>query len=248
MPVLGADPDSPENEWDESPRHTVRCVGQFDARLSYLINYFAYHKAMESMNRLCPPADKRILGYTFARLLKQGYTEQSLKFVVDRFFQSWARDTERPVMLFSKKDTLMHLLTEAEMVSKDTILQWLIEGMPNIGPVEEPKEYRKAVIMTCDECLRYPEVIADILRLGFGYPTLSKMLESLEAIVKYNLAGKPYDRRDIDPHLALLSTINLPKELRSHVPSPKGVRQKVDRLHAHVAGSVVARKKEKSWE
>lgn len=238
MPTFGADPDEKYKEWDESPPR--RQGSKFDPRVMSLQNHFAYHKAMRDMTRLCPEGDKQILRFTFARLLRQGYTEQSLRRTIDRFFQSWAGDSERPAMLFSTTKVLSQILEEAEVVGEDPIMQWIIDGLPDVGPVAQTKEYRKAMILACYESLRYPDVIADIFRLGFGYETTYKMLLSLEQVVKYNLAGKPYDRRDVDEHLAMLSPIypTLPKELRSHVPSPKGVRTRFDKMNMAVASSM----------
>lgn len=246
MPVLGADPDAPEKEWEETPRIRVK-GSKFDPKTIFLVNYFAYHKAMMDMTRKCPQSDKEILRYTFARLLKQGYSEQSLKFVVDRFFQSWAADAERPAMLFATRKVLSQLLTEADVSSNDPMLQWMLEGMPNVGPVEDPKAYRKALMLNCDQAIRYPDVIADIFRLGFGYETTCLLLQSLETVVRYNLAGKPYNRRDVDPHLDRLAAVNLPRELRSHVPSPQSVRQRFDKMSMAVAASVPTQRKEVEW-
>jgi len=234
VPSFGGDPDTPEKEWDENPRPKRNVV---NPKLMYLVNYFAYHKDMKSMTRMCPPEDKRILSYTFGRLLKQGYTEKSLQFIVDRFFQSWAKDAERPAMLFSTTKVLSKLLVEAEMSHDDPMIQWLLEGMPNVGPVYDPKSYRKAVLLACQESLRYPDVIADILRLGFRFSTAYEMLMALEQVVRYNLAGKPYDKKDVLSHLALLDTLTLPQELRSPVPSPKAVRPMFDKMHLAVAAS-----------
>jgi hypothetical protein len=204
MVVLGADPDVEQTEWveDDSPRVSRSTSPQVYS----LMSHFMYHPQMKMSQRM-DDTDRAILARLFSRRLKQGYTVDSLKQMVDRFYFSWAGDTDRPAMTFASTKVQEQLITEAELVKDDPVLMWLLDGMPNVGPFEDPKQMRKHVLLHAqDAMLSYPEVVADILREGKG---VSVMLETLG----YLVSNQP--QRDSKNVALLQSVASVPEELLS---------------------------------
>jgi len=214
-----------------------------------LVNYFSYHRNM-SMNQQCEYADKRILWFTLNKLIKNGYTEDSIRNMIDRFYQSWASEYDRPVQAFASKKVLDKLTTEAEIVEDDPILAWLLNGMPDVGPLEDTKQTRKLVMLACTESLhRYPDLVADILRYGFGPSTTKRMLDALEDLIVWNLLDGGSDGIHL-LWLDLLNTLSLPVELGTGRRSPKAIRPKYEQVHQAIAAIPISKKrrvKEDEW-
>lgn len=176
MVVFGADPDAPTKEWDE------RKPKLFASKpVAALTNYFAYHPNMK-MSQRCDDQDKLILHRHFSRALKKGYTDFTLRKMVDRFFQSWAADYETPAYAFVSRKVQDVLELEAEVVKDDPVLLWLLHGMPNIGPFEDSAEMRKCVLLNVGDALHvYPDYVADIIRKDAGYTKTADALEKFES-------------------------------------------------------------------
>lgn len=218
--ILGADPDKSSKEWDEDVRPSVRPR----RGVMELINYFAYHKNMRMTQRF-NDQDRAILASYCSRKLSGGFSSAAIKQLFDKFYASSYSASDYPVLMFCKKEVQEHLLDEAEYAVEDEVLSWLVDGMPNEAPLSDPQEARRAVVLTCDESLlRYPEVVADVLRLDDPEPHLSERLEALESLVLWNL-GKLADGSAGQYHEVLCS-ISLPPELGTSVRSPKGIREK----------------------
>jgi len=208
-----------------------------------LTNYFAYHKDM-SMSQRCSDDDKSMLNMFFSRKLKQGFTADILKNTIDRFYQSSAGQTGVPAPLFCTNDVQNDLLADADVVKDDEVLQWLLDGMPSDGPLTDSRETRKAVLLNCDEALlRYPEVVADIVRMDDPEPYLSDRLSSLENLIFWNLENSEEDAGHL--HEALTS-IELPKELSSPGRSPKSIRKKHETVKQAIVAIPIRRNKE-NW-
>lgn len=208
-----------------------------------LTNYFAYHRNM-GMSQRCTEEDKGMLHVCFSRRLKQGYTSATLKDLVDKFFQSSAGQTEYPVPLFCKNEVQNELLSGATVTKDDEVLQWFLDGMPSDGPFTDCREVRKAVVMYCgDALLRYPEVVADVLRLNDPEPYLSDRLAALEELIEWNLGES---HRDAVHMHYMLRSITLPKELASPGRSPKSMRKKYETVQQAITSIPIRRKKE-SW-
>ena len=160
MMVLGADPDVEPNAWPEPVAVPFMRPDVYE-----LTSYFSYHNGMR-MSQRNDDADKMILARLFSMRLHQGYTMDSLKGMVDRFYQSYAKDYVLPALAFASKQMQNTLTREAEVVKDDPVLKWLLDGMPDVGPFTEPKEMRRAVLTSSTEFThRYPDLLADVLRV-----------------------------------------------------------------------------------
>ena len=231
MPVFGADPDDDVKAWSEYEGHFVRRY--VSKPVGGLTNYFGYHPKM-TMSQIFNDEDKTALNAYFSRKLKQGVTEGSLKKIVDRFWQSWAADSQRPAYLFLSNKVQQPLLKEAEIVKDDPVLEWMLDGMPNNGPFEDPAAMRKTVLVYANEGpLRYPEVVADILRGDLG--SEHHLLMSLEDVIDEKLnprGGLHY------AHLA--RRVSLPAELTG----PGKIRPRYDTVQEAIANIPLHKKLE----
>lgn len=208
-----------------------------------LTNYFAYHRHM-SMSQRCDEDDKSMLNIFFSRRLKQGFSADILKDVIDRFYQSSAGQTAMPAPLFCTNDVQNELMFDADVTKDDEVLQWLLDGMPSDGPLSDTRETRKAVLLNCDDSLlRYPEVVADILRMDDPEPYLSDRLSALESLIFWNLENGAEGTGHLHDALA---NINLPKELASSGRSPKSIRKKHETVKQAIIAIPIRRNKE-NW-
>jgi len=240
MPVFGADPEAEDRGWED-----VRTSqGVFVSRpVRELTNYFAYHRNTR-MSQRCNEEDKSRLNIFFSRKLKQGFDSASIKEIIDRFYQSPAGQHEFASALFCKDDVQKELMEDIDIGNSDPVLQWLLDGMPNSGPFTDPREVRKAIMQECDESLlRYPEVVADIIRIDDPEPHLSRRLASLESLILWNLADNSEDAGQLQDVLCI---ITLPKELASRGRSPKSVRAKHGSVKDAVMRIPMRRSKESS--
>ena len=221
MPVFGADPDQPTNYWSEMPTTQTRYVSK---PVRELTNYFVYHKNMR-MNQRCTEDDKSRLNIFFSRKLKQGFNSGAIKEIIDRFYQTPAGQHEFASSLFCKDEVQKELTEDIEITSSDPVLQWFLDGMPsNVPFLTDPRESRKAVLLHCDDSLlRYPDVVASILKMDDPEPFLSNRLSALESLVLWNLGEND---EGVDSLHSVLDTIALPQELASRGRSPKSIRRK----------------------
>jgi len=240
MPVFGADPEAEDRGWED-----VRTSqGVFVSRpVRELTNYFAYHRNTR-MSQRCNEEDKSRLNIFFSRKLKQGFDSASIKEIIDRFYQSPAGQHEFASALFCKDDVQKELMEDIDITNNDPVLQWLLDGMPNSGPFTDPREVRKAIMQECVESLlRYPEVVADIIRIDDPEPHLSHRLASLESLILWNLTD---DSGNAGQWQDVLCIITLPKELASRGRSPKSVRLKHGSVKDAVMRIPMRRSKESS--
>ena len=237
MPTFGADPDLPEKDWEMSvstPRYVSRPVRE-------LTNYFAYHKNMR-MSQRCDEDDKVRLNVLFSRRLKQGFSAESIKAIIDKFFQTPEGQTAYPAPLFCTNDVQATLVEGVEMRANDSVLQWLVDGMPNNDDLfDDSREVRKAVLLTCDEALfRYPTVVAEILR-GDSREFHSR-LTALEGLIKWNLG----EENDVDSLHESLGPVMLPKVLTTRKRSPKMLASRKPTVQLAVASETV-KKRQEDW-
>lgn len=229
MPVFGADPEAEDRGWEDMRTSQ----GVFVSKpVRELTNYFAYHRNTR-MSQRCNEEDKSRLNIFFSRKLKQGFDSASIKEIIDRFYQSPAGQHEFASALFCKDEVQRELMEDIDISNSDPVLQWLLDGMPNHGPLTNPREARKAVMQECSESLlRYPEVVADILRIDDPEPYLSPRLAALESLILWNLGNNDEDAGQLHDDLV---NVSLPKELESRGRSPKSMRAK----HASVKDAVM---------
>lgn len=184
--VLGADPDAKAKDWPDDP--TPR---QFQGRVSppirRLLDHFCYHRGM-TMSMRCDDQDKSILGRYFAKKTSQGFTEASLVRLVDRFWQSWGSEYDKPALAFVSSKMQDKLIHEAEVVKDDPILTWMLDGMPDRGPFEDSREMRKAVLLAGDCVNRYPDVVASVLAVEGTLEATRERLNLLDTLVATKLS------------------------------------------------------------
>lgn len=239
MPTFGADPEENDMGWtDTAPRN------QYVSRpVRDLTNYFAYHRDMR-MSQRCTDDDKSMLNIFFSRKLKQGFSADILKGVIDRFYQSSAGQTDVPAPLFCTNDVQNELMFDADVTKDDKVLQWLLDGMPNDGLFTDTREVRRAILLHCEDALlRYPEVVADIIRTDDPEPHLSDRLASLEQLIVWNLGTHEIDTGQLRDTLV---SITLPKELASPGRSPKSIRKKHETVKQAIVSIPIRRNKE-NW-
>ncbi len=206
MPVFGADPDAPVKEWEEPVRPMAVAPGK---SVHGLATYFGYHPQMKMSMRF-DNEDRLVLYRYFSRMLKKGYKETDLRSMIDRFYQSWAADSATPAYTFVSNRVQEQLQDGVAVVKDDPVLMWLLDGMPDDGPFEDSREYRKALVVSYDEALhRYPEVVADILRKDYSPQYVSTCVQALNDLIWYHESGEER------PDMALFSGIPLPEELVS---------------------------------
>lgn len=244
--------DWPDNDGDATDWENPRPRPVFFRRnIKDLIDYFSYHESMGDMTKLVDQEDKNLLGYTFIRLAKAGYTDISLRTSVDVFFQSIASDSNKPARAFLSREVMDACLAGVAVTvspEEHPIFHWLLGDMGKSEVLSEVKDKRRAVLLACNECFRYPEVIAEILSADKSFVYTYAFLSSLESVVKYNMAGKPYDKSDVEPHLALIEGCALPKELVSPVPAPRGIRPQRDTLSQYIIAYLSKHQNVKEYE
>lgn len=236
MVVLGADPDQEQREFPETQART-----SFRARpeVYELTSYFGYHPRMKMSHRH-DATDVAVLNRLFSSRLKQGYTSATLKSMVDRFYQSWAADSLVPALTFSSRVVQDALLREADVVKDDPVLNWLLNGLPDTGPVEDPKGMRKALLISQDELLfRYPEVVADILRAEIGHAQTCTWFTLLDNLIKWNLGELEDSGRNLPTEMDLQrmarARVHVPPVLLTGRRSPRSVRAKQDTVPKAIA-------------
>lgn len=235
MPVLGADPDV---EYKEFPEFTPTLFMSRPVR--GLVDYFAYHRGMKMLQR-CNDTDRAILGRFFKQSLGRGYTESTLKSMTDKFWQSWGGDTDVPALSFVSSEMQDKLQQERKIsderpevdetgdveikarmtkhVFDDKYLKWLFEGMPDTG-IEGAREYRKLVVIHSKGLeLRYPEVVADILRLERSEKWTIGALRYVNDLVQWNLGeiDDAPDGADYDWHLDLPGELATKRQTKSKI-------------------------------
>jgi hypothetical protein len=229
MPVFGADPDSPTKEWDEA---TERRQPRMNSTVYNLVQYFGYHRHMRMSQRF-DNNDRAIIAKYCSTKLANGFTVDVIKDVIDKFYASPYNSSDFPALMFSKREVQDDLLKEVSFVSSDEVLQWIVDGMPDDGPLDSPREMRKAVLTSCDESLhRYPDVVADILRLNLSEDWASSMLSILEDIILWVLGegDRPSDLQ------SLTRVVSLPDELgRGYKVAPSRLRKKSETVSSAVA-------------
>lgn len=202
--IFGADPDAPTKEWEDDTGQYV----YMSRPIRELVNYFGYHPSM-TMNQRWNDTDRLVVAKLIKRRLSQGYTFESLKKMIDRFYQSWAGDSTTPAFTFVSNDVQRQLTLEADVVKDDPVLEWLLHGMPtNVELFVDPQEMRKCVSLHGMNCLlRAPEDVADILRANDPYDgTAAELMLLWEKVknlpphetVHQAIASIPIRKQEID--------------------------------------------------
>lgn len=240
MPTFGADPDAPDKGWEERSPRPKRASN----KVYELVKYFGYHRGMRMSQRF-DHEDKAILSSHFSRRLSNGYSPDALKSIVDRFYSSPYAASEYPALMFCKTEVQEELASETTIEVVDPVTQWLVDGMPNDTSLfESASSVRKCVLLYCDESvLRYPEIVADIIREDYDTDVVSSMLSALESLIAWNLEQNDEDSGHLRGEL---SSISLPTELASKVRSPKTLRRRCDTVREAVANVPAVGKKE-TW-
>jgi hypothetical protein len=217
VPTFGADPekDSGWVEYAPSTRYVSRPVRD-------LTNHFSYNKYV-SINQRINDDDKIILYTFFSRQLKRGVPFDSLRQLIDKFYQTPAGQSQAPAQVFVSKKVQSELVSDAEVTLEDPVMQWLASGMADTDVTfEHPAVLRKLLLLHCDEALlRYPDCVAQILTRYRQDISMVERLDALESIIKFNIGELDFDPR---PALASLVSIDLPTELRTPRRAPAGMR------------------------
>lgn len=234
MLVFGADPDMAMKPWvEEEPTNYV------GPQVYRLVIYFGYHPPLRMFQRWTDE-DRMIIATLMARRLDQGFAPQTLEKMVDRFYQTWAGDSDIPSKAFASEKMQVQLTQMAELLLADPVLDWLAAGMPT-GP-EFGIDLRKAVLALSSELThRYPDVVASVVRENQGLEATATMLRAAERMVKWNLGEED------DPKVcrAVLSGIDLPKDLP--VRRRGSLRSKGQTI-VHAIGNIPRKKQHNEWE
>ncbi len=231
MPVLGADPTEVERDFPEfTPTVYV------SAPIRSLVNHFGYHKGM-TMNQRFNEKDKAILGRYFSQSMKSGHTDEALRKLVDRFWQTWGGDSPFPALAFTSTEMQDKLQERSEVRTLDPILQWLQDGMPDDGPFYNGKHQRRIVLMGARGLeLRYPDVVAAVLREDDDEEWCVRVLTAINNVVRWHLS-----ETDERPEIGWFSEIELPYELAARTKKSTKIRAKRDTVNRAIA--TIPRKK-----
>lgn len=237
MVVLGADPDAPVKEWEEETAHQ-----RFNPRTIGLVHHFGYHRNMKMTQRFSD-FDKKILSSHFSKMLKRGYSQAAIKEMTNTFWQSWGADYDTPATAYVSTAMQEKLTADVDISTTDLYMEWLVQGMPDNGPVDDPSHIRQAIVLaSTDLTHRYPDVVAEIAKINRGYSTSRRLIIAADQLIRWNL-GEEIPDFEIYDTLDDLSKIALPPELRTSTRSPSRIRRKWDRLSQAVAHVPIARKK-----
>lgn len=237
MVVLGADPDAPVKEWEEAPDYV-----RFNPRTMGLVHHFGYHPSM-GMNQRFDDFDRKILSGCFSKLLKRGYSHTSIQEMINTFWQSWGADYDTPATAFVSTPMQEKLTAEVPISTTDIYMEWIVQGMPDDGPLDDPSHIRQAIVLaSTDLTHRYPDVVANIAKLNRGYTISRRLIVAADQLIRWNL-GEDIPDFDIYETLDVLGKIDMPAELKTSQPSPSRIRRKWDRLSQAVAHVPIARKK-----
>jgi len=221
MVVLGADPDAParETDWEEfTPIQRTT-----NPRTVRLVNYFGYHRSM-TFNQRFNDFDKKILSGYVSKMIKRGYGQHDIQEMMDKFWQSWGAEYSEPAPAFVSVRMQEALTTGYTPNTTNLAIEWLLHGMPNDGPFDDPSDVRRAVVLCSGELThRYPDVVAEIIGLDKGYAFTRRLLLAADDLVQWNLGHDPASF-DIDHTLHELRNIELPNELKSNKRARKSLR------------------------
>jgi hypothetical protein len=134
-----------------------------------LVSYFRYHPK----TRMTDLTDERGVGALaalFSRRLRQGFTQEAMQKAVDMFYVTRnTSDMPSPndaAFAFCSNQFQSSVLDTLDLVLDDPVLDWFVSGMPDRGPFIEGSRGVRSLILAFDEgLLRYPEVLADALRM-----------------------------------------------------------------------------------
>jgi hypothetical protein len=237
--ILGADPDAPAKvtDWEEYPP-SVR----FNPRTAGLVHHFGYHPSM-SMRQRFNDFDKTILSGHFSKMLQRGYSHTTLKEMINRFWQSWGAEYDTPATAYVSNAMQEKLTAGISPTKLDTYMDWLVAGMPDDGPLDDPSHIRQAVVLaSTDLTHRYPDVVAEIVKMNRGFSLSRRLIIAADQLIRWNL-GEDIPEFDVYEALDELQRIDLPQELRTSTKSPSKIRKKWDHLAQAVAHVPIARKK-----
>lgn len=224
MPVLGADPDAPEKPF---PEYTPTVFTSKPVR--HLTDRFAYHKGMR-MNQRFNEEDRAIMHRFFSQALKRGYSERTLSELVDVFWQTWGADASFPAKVFVSNDMQTKLAQHKPVEIADPWLVWLHDGMPDTVPMAS--QLRRAVLVAGRGIeLRYPDVVADVIRRDGDPEWTAEALQFVSDVVRWHLG-------EIDwvPRSRVELRLDLPEELTNlKNRAPNKLRAKHDTVRRAIA-------------
>lgn len=229
--ILGSDPERvPDSETPKpkrkKPRFRIRQqeYKQRKPEVDSLVSYFIHNKKI-LMTHTLTEQDRQIVRKTIRLLLDGGLTNVTIRLMMEKFFSNDNFiQAESPVLMFASQK-VQKMLMDAVGIQLDTYTDPVLMFMVNDfnrddlslpWEVSSDETLREAIIMHGMEiCYRYPEVVADMVRMyadDFGNPSFIKSLDALNALVRWHTgdeAGNPADLRCFIP------SITLPKELLS---------------------------------
>lgn len=235
MPVFGADPDKEEREFPEY-RPSLNLYGA-PGRLVSAFSYAPQRKMSQSIG----DKEKLILARFFSQSLQQGFSEDSLRKKIDMFWQTWGSETEAPVYVFvsgEMQDTLNEVVTIER--PSDPVLAWLFDGMPDRPApfkVLSPKEVRKFLLISDGLDRRYPDVVADILRLDDDAGWTIERLKRLTGIIKWHEGEVDECPRPTESMMSILPQELLPSKRRH----PSLLRKTHPTVHQAIAALKVGK-------
>jgi hypothetical protein len=100
MAVLGAEPGT-RATWDEGKRRSF-AGGTTFRDINDLVNYFNCHRKA-SMSHKFSDDERMILGRNISKWLKQGYTRQGIRHLIDGFYEQEVK-ADVPVYVFVSND------------------------------------------------------------------------------------------------------------------------------------------------
>jgi hypothetical protein len=177
MAALGADPDATTTTWDEDSTTPPKF---FYGEVGNLVNYFCYHRRVK-FGSVVPPRDRLALASSIKRLLNRGYTPESVRRAMDRFYTSrTSQNHPQPALAFTSTRFQSVLFSSSDRVLDEEghVLNYLAAGFTRdqdmVIPWSPDGDRDLRMEFATDPGLSmllrsYPDVVAMVLHHSYDY-------------------------------------------------------------------------------
>lgn len=216
--VLGADPDK-KVAWDDDDTDVERPRPPgwtYNRSIVDLVNHFAYNPRMK-MSQRCNDDDKSVVANWIVRCRRKGYTDEQIKKAINVFFMSYAAEYSEPAYAIVSNTLQDRIFDAAELMTlEDPIMQWMIAGMRDDGPVDDPRGTRQMVLTSGGQALkRYPYLVWQIISSDSRMFWKKQLVKDINLLIDWKL-GQDVPDEDREEAKKRLAPFDPPSTLTSN--------------------------------
>lgn len=215
--IFGADPEEQKVSEFEGPKKRKP-----RPEINDLASYFVYHPG-SVMSHTYTTTDVQALRRHLRLLFDGGLTRESIRKMIDQFFVNYKSSSESPVYMFASKSVQTSLMSMTGIqldTQTDPVLMFMVNDFNRDGLslpwAEELDDRLKDIIImhAMDICYRYPELIAEAIKVfsdDFTNRDFLVSLDALTSLIRWYTGEEDGDPKEIRYSLSFL---NLPQELQ----------------------------------